>query len=443
MSFPVFSENLRVYNAEQFITSVSQAGPTNLYLTFGRSLPWPNDAAPTQANSSVTVFNDVWKNMVGAKLITGNDIRHAIRRHDWTENTVYDMYDHCTCSLMLFDEDVKFFVVTSDWNVYKCLSNNNGLPSLIMPTQTLTNYTVQESDGYVWKYMYTVTPEERLRFTTDVYIPVRTLTVDNNSLQWRVQQSAIDGGIEAVKITNGGTNYSNASNIIVRISGDGVGATAVAQVNVSMNVIDQIIMTNPGSGYTFADVSVQGGGGSNATFRAMISPPGGHGKDPVRELGGSYVIMNPRLNNTEGGKLQTANEFRQVSVLQDPIEKATNKTASNLVYSQTLKLTLSSGSINYIEDEVVYQGISLANASFTGIVSAWDGSNNIVKLTNTVGSVSPDVLIGANSAAVRFVESITDKELKDYSGNLLYINNTSPIDRADDQTEDFKIVVKF
>ena len=443
MAFSVFSENLRVYNAEQFITSVSQSGPTNIYLTFGKPSPWPNDAAPTQANSSVTVFNDVWKNMMGAKLITGNDIRHATIRNDWTANTSYAMYDHCECSLRLFNANVKFFVVTSDWNVYKCLSNNSGALSTVMPTQTITNSAVQESDGYVWKYMYTVSSEERLRFTTDSYIPVRTLTVNNNSLQWQVQENAIDGGIEAIKIINAGTGYSNSSNIVVSIIGDGTGAAAIATINVSSNTIDQVIMTTPGAGYTFADVTLMGGGGANAAFRAMISPPGGHGKDPVRELGGSYVIMNPRLINTEGGKLPTENEFRQISILQDPREKGFGNVATKLTYSQTLRLITSTGSTDYIEDETVYQGTSLATAYFTATVASWDSGNNVIKLTNTVGNPQADVLVGVNSAAGRFVESITNKELLDYSGNLLYIDNVSPIQRADDQTEDFKIVVKF
>jgi len=175
----------------------------------------------------------------------------------------------------------------------------------------------------------------------------------------------------------------------------------------------------------------------------MISPPGGHGKDATRELGGAYVIMNPRLINTEGGKLPTENEFRQISILQDPRLKGSGNIATGITYSQTLKLAVSTGSTDYIEDEVVYQGTSLSGAYFTGIVASWDGSNNIIKLTNTVGDPQADVLVGANSAAGRFVESITNKELLDYSGNLLYIDNVSPIQRADDQTEDFKIVMKF
>jgi hypothetical protein len=436
----VFSENLRIYNAQQFRQSVSDQGPTNIYLTIGRVQPWPNDANPTQANSSVTVFNDIWKNMLGAKLITGNDTRHAVPRHDWTYGIVYDAYDHCECSIDLFNPNTRFFVVTSDWNVYKCLSNNNGLPSTEMPTQTVTNTPVEESDGYIWKYMYTVSSEERLRFTTNLYIPVRTLTADNNSLQWEVQENAIEGAIEAIKVINSGNNYTSAPTIT--IVGDGAGANAIATINTSSNVVDKITMTNFGVGYTFADVVISGVG-SNASARVIISPPGGHGSDPMRELGGSYLIMNPRLNNTEGGKLPTDNEFRQISIIQDPEEFSTGNIALQSVYSQTLRLTLSTGASGYIEDERVYQGTSLSTAYFTGRVAAWDSGNNILKLTNTVGTVEADVITGANSATVRFVESITNKELKDYSGNLLYTDNVTPIQRADDQTEDFKIVLKF
>ena len=436
----VFSENLRVYNAEQFKASVSTGGPTKIYLTIGKVDAWANDSEPLQANSSVTVFNDVWKNMIGAKQITGNDVRHAIKRVDWTSGTVYDAYDHCTCSLMLFNDNVNFFIVTSDWNVYKCLDNNADGESTVMPTQTVTNAAVEETDGYVWKYMYTVSSEERLRFTTLDYIPVRTLTLDNNSLQWQVQNNAVDGTISSYKVTEGGTGYTSAPTIT--ITGDGTGATATAQINVSSNVVERIIVTNPGAGYTFADVTFSGPG-SNAAARAMISPPGGHGKDPLRELGGSKIIMNIRLNNNEGGKIPTENEFRQISILQDPKVSSTKNAATALVYSQTLRLTLSSGSSNYEKDETVYQGPTFASSYFTGRVVAWDSANNILKLTNTVGTPQSDVITGINTSASRFIESITNKELEDYSGNLLYVDNITPLQRADDQTDDFKIVFKF
>ena len=440
----VYSTNLQVFNAEQFKESVSEPSSTRLYLTIGRAYPWPNDAAPQQANSSVTSFNEVWDNMIGAKLITGFDISHAIPRHDWTANTTYDAYDHCTCSINLFDTNTKFYIVTSDWNVYKCIANNNGAVSNSMPTSLSTTSTITEIDGYVWKYMYTISPSDRLKFTTSNYIPVKTLTVDDNSLQWHVQQNAVDGAINAIKVLNGGQNYSNANNITITIAGDGKDATAIAQVNTVSNTISNIVMTNPGNGYTYAFVNVSTtGAGTNASFKAIISPPGGHGSDALRELGGSYLILDPKLNGTENGVLSVDNDYRQLSIMKDPYFFGSNTIASNTVTSQLTVLSLNGVSVEYIEDEIVYQGVDLGNSTFSGRVVEWNSANSIIKLSNVRGTPTTDILIGTDSGAARFVDSITNPTLEPRSGRLIYIDNIKPIQRDADQIEDFKIVLKF
>ncbi len=438
----VFSENLKIYNAEQFRTSISDPSQPNIYLTIGRVAAWDNDLDPPQANSSVSSFNDVWHQMIAAKLITGGDVRHGIRRINWQENTVYDQYDHRTGSI-LYDSS-QFYVLTTDWNIYKCLSNAMGSISTVMPTQTITDSAVEEQDGYIWKYMYTLTAEERIRFMTDDYIPVRTLSVDNNTLQWHVQDQAISGSIDIIKVDNVGSGYTNANSITVTITGDGTGATARAKINSTSNTVSAITLINRGAGYTTANVAISDTGtGIGATASIVVPPPGGHGSDALRELGGSYLILNPRIKSSEDGKISINNEYRQIAIIQSPIVIGTGNAASNTVYSQVLRLTVSPGSINFNEDEYVYQGESLSAAVFKGLVVDFDTSNNILQLTDTFGDVTSAVLSGANSGAARFVESITEKELRLYSGSLLYIDQIVPIERAADQTEDYKIVLKF
>lgn len=440
----VFSEDLRIYNAEQFKESVSETDSSSLYMTIGRAYPWANDASPLQANSSVAVFNDVWQNMIAAKQITGNDIKHVIRRVDWSANTVYDAYDHCICSLILYSENTEFYILTTDWNVYKCLANNNGSNSTVMPTQLVTDGAVQESDGYIWKYMYTISDSDRLRYTTSEYMPVKTLTQDDGSLQWDVQQDAIQGGIEAVKVTNSGSNYIDANTITLTVTGDGVDCSLTPSVNTTSNTIESVVVTNPGSGYTFAEISVtDSSGGTGAEFRAMISPTGGHGSDPLRELGGSFLLLNPRFSGSEGSKIPVGNDYRQLSIIQDPFVDQTSNVASNTIYSQYTTLTLNGVSVDYVEDENVYQGDSLAEATFSGKVLQWDSANSLIRLTNTRGTPTTELLTGANSAASRFVDSITEGELEKYTGKLLYVDHVTPIERSDDQTEDYKIVFQF
>lgn len=438
----VYSKNLEVYNSEAFKHDIANT-ETNIYLTIGRIAPWPNDAAPPQTNSSVTVFNDIYKNMIGAKLITGNDIYHVIPRIDWAPNTSYQAYDHCTCSLLLYDyPNVKFYVVTSDWNVYKCLGNNNGALSTVMPTSTLATGTITTADNYIWKYMYTISPAEQLKFTTPEYMPVKTLKGNDNSLQWQVQNNAVSGAVNSIKMVHKGNNYTTAN---ITWSGDGSGFNAFPILDTSNNNIDRIVIDDPGRNYTYLDITITGNG-TNAVARAMISPTGGHGSDALYELGGSYLMLNPRIRGSEGGYLPITNDFRQIAIIKDPRERISGNIFANTVATQTTSITVTGISdTQFVKDEIVYQGTTYETASFTGIVLDWNtsGNTNILVLTNTTGTPTEKTIVGLSSGAQRFPTSFTFPELKNYSGKLIYTDNLSPVERANDQTEDFKVIIKF
>lgn len=437
-----FSKDIEIYSAKQFKESVSEPQSSNLYFTFGRVTPWANDAEPLQANTGSATIYDVWKNMIGAKRISGNDIRHVIPRHDWTANTVFNAFDNLTDSLDL--HNTAFYILTSDWNVYKCLSNNYGRPSTTMPSSTATISNFQTADGYIWKYMYTVNAEERLNYLTDSFMPVKTLVINDGSAQWLVQDSAIDGAIDTILLTNNGIGYTN-TNVSIIITGDGIEANAFAQINTSTNTISSIVVDNRGSGYTYANVSIYQANniGSNASARVIMSPVGGHGRDPLSELGGSFLMLNLKLKSDEGGAFIVNNDYRQISIIEDPYYWLTTIPASNTTFSQLTVVSLNGVSAEYIEDEIVYQGTSLANAAFKGTVAQWDSSNNIMKLTNVEGTPTSELLIGSRSTGARFLDSVIAPDLRPYSGKLLYINNITPIERSIDQTESFKIILKF
>lgn len=441
----VYSKNLQIYNAEQFKTSVDTVGQPYLYFTFGKVNPWVDDNSPPQANTSVDSFNEVWKNMIGAKLIQGNDVRLGIRRFDWSSGESYYAYDDCACSMNMNDANVKFYVVTDEWNVYKCIANNNNGFSTSKPTTIDTSLTEQTPDKYIWKYMYTLSDEEKLRFTTTEYIPVKTLTEDDGSLQWQVQDHAIQGSIEAIKLLDAGTGYSTSSVPIISIVGDGVGANAFATVNATTTAIDSITISSKGASYTYADVIITTDTGSGASARVIMSPRGGHGSDPKEELGGSFIIINPKLRGTESEVLDVQNEFRQISIIKNPSVLGGESLASNLVYSQVTTIVLDAVGGNYQEDEIVYQGLNLATAIFKGTVVSWTSSPeiNMLKLIDVSGTPQSGPITGDTSKTSRLYQSTQQKAFEPYTGSLLYLNNLSPIQRAEDQTEDFKIVFSF
>jgi hypothetical protein len=440
MSSSVTSIKMKVNQAEQFKTAISAAtdiNPTTLYLTYGKVTSWANDAAPDTANSSIASDYEVWLNMIGGKKILGSDVIHVIPRYNWTANTKYYAYDHMSTDLY----DKQFYIMTSDYNVYKCLANNSSSNSTVQPTAVNPTTVAQTSDGYIWKYMYTVSDSEQLRFTTAQYIPVKSIPTNDGSLQAQVQTNAVEGAIYSIILANTGSGYSNSSNMTIQISGDGQSATATANVNVSSGKVSTITMTNYGLGYTFANVSISGGGGSGAIGRAIITPFGGHGSDALYELGGSALMFNPSFKFNEGGKLPTTNDFRQIAIVKNPLVRDGSAQMDNTSFSQAYTLT-TVGSGNYVQDEILYQGVSVASAIFSGRLLSWDSANGIARLINTLGAPTSQSLIGANTSTSRFVSNIVDKDVKEHSGYVLYLNNLTPITRSSDQIEDFKLIVK-
>jgi len=188
----------KIHNAEQFIESLSETSATNLYLFIGKVQEWDDENAPPMPNEAVAnTLYSYWDQMIAAKKVTSADVKHVITRRNWESNTAYITYTH-TNPYQLANN---FYVVTEDFNVYKCLQNNlsNGA-STIKPTGTGTA-VIEVVDGYKWKYMYTITSQDTLKYTTSEYIPVQK-SVDTRQIA--VEDAAIDGQIDIINKTSNG-----------------------------------------------------------------------------------------------------------------------------------------------------------------------------------------------------------------------------------------------
>jgi len=203
-------------------------------------------------------------------------------------------------------------------------------------------------------------------------------------------------------------------------------------------------VTDPGSGYTYATASVtDAGAGTGATLRPIISPPGGHGSDPLYELGGKNVRINVKIKYDEGGTLPATNDIRQIAIIKDPLEYGSSNVFSSTVFLQAHTIIVQ-GTGDYDQDETVYQGASLLLSSYYGKVVSWDSGNNKLLLINTKGTpVASRALTGGTSFTSRNISSIDYGDLHDNSGKVLYVNNIEPITRASDQIESYQIIVKW
>lgn len=435
------TKNIKIAAAEEFIESVTEPASSNLYVVIGRNVPWSNDSSPDIANDSIYDQTLLWNNMITGKKVTGNDLSHVVRRVNWSENIVYSYYDDRANNM--FSDNVNFYVLTDEYNVYKCLNNNNGANSTIKPTYITFNSTSTESDGYVWKYMYTLSTKDKVRFLTNDWMPIRKIRIDDGSLQYQVQQEAVDGSIEAIIVSNSGSSYTNSSNIVIAISGDGTGATATASLNTLSNTVSTIYITNKGLNYSYANVAITGGGGSGATARAIMSPFGGHGSNPLYELGGSTLMLGVMIRPDDENVFVPTNDFRQISILRNPLINGTANAFSNSAFTQLLELTVAGSGSDFIDDEQVFQGASLATSTFKGRVLKSNNITNVLYLTDYIGTPTSTNLFGLSSGAVKFVIQIQQPDLKPRSGQLIYIDNISPVTRAEDQIENIKIPIKF
>lgn len=421
----IATSKFRIHNAEQFLESFSEAANTNYYFYIGGVESFADDNnPPTPNNDTNSIEFAPWRDSIGAKRVQAGDVVQVVDRYNWTSGVVYTQYDDQDTNLL----DDNFYVMTANYNVYKCLFNNGGAATGASGEPSGTNTTPFETpDGYVWKYMYTITTSDALKFLTNEFIPVR----DDAA----VQSAAVDGAIHVSLVTAGGTGYSSAS---VSIVGDGTGATATANLN--GGVVESITMDNIGSGYSYAVVTITGDG-SGATARAVISPKGGHGSNNAEELGAKFVMMNVRLDGTEGGTISTENDFRKVGLIRDPEEFAGGlATGSN--YRQTYRYTLNSGTISngpFVQDETVTVG------SNTARVIEYDAVNYYLytDLPLPNAFTTSDVVTGSTSGASGTISAVDQPGLKPYSGDVIYVENRSPISRATDQIEDVKLIVEF
>lgn len=142
-------------------------------------------------------------------------------------------------------EDANFYVMTDEFNVYKCLDNNNNSISIFKPVGTTVDPVIMP-DGYMWKYLYSIPIALRNKFFTDTYIPVVTALRS---------QFYSNGNIQNIRIDKAGKNYTSAS---INVVGDGSRQGDPLLITGSS-------ITSGGSGYTSgATVTIEPPFGANS-----------------------------------------------------------------------------------------------------------------------------------------------------------------------------------
>ena len=475
----IITEKFRLHNAKEFKQSATETGNA-MYMFIGRPLSWSDDSNPPTPVDSLNDEYDAYANMTALKKVSSTDVSHAIIRRDWTSGTKYDEYRHNYTSSNTATSGAStlwastFYVVTSDYNVYKVISNNNGANSTVMPTGTSTNI-LTTGDGYKWKFMYSISASDVIKFVTSDFIPVKTIGAkagvegdvgglgtaasDDNSAQWDVENAAVDGTIEHARVTAGGSSYGSDGNYNVAVSGDG--ASGQLQVTVSSGAITAVTVNAVGSGYSVASIdnallrTATSSSGTGAAFDIIISPKNGHGSDPTEELGGNYVIVNSRLEYAEGsGDFPTDNDFRQIGLIVNPTNAGGNTLSSATTLSALNRISLQSGATMPAVDSTIASAASITTGTATGKVVSVDSTNRYVYYLPSVDTIgnynafanSNGVFVGSDQKGTILSSggvSAAYPEVQRNSGDIVYLENRGAVARAADQIEDIKLIIEM
>lgn len=440
----IIKQSLRHFNSNNFIESLSEISPDTLYLFVGRSQPWSDEELPNTPIDTVSDETNIFKHIDIIKRIQKSEVMNVVKRIDWTNGVVYDEYDDQVDLLNgenpQTNTKYQFYVVTEEFNIYKCISNNNGSQSTSKPVSISTNL-IETSDGYVWKYMYSLNADEIFNYLTTSWLPVKTLTERDGSAQWSVQQSAINGSIEYIKIINGGVDYDPNNPPLITITGDGTGATVNPQIDNITGTITKLNIINKGSGYTNITVNVDTTGttGTGAVFRGIISPLGGHGSNAVTELGGNKVITKVDLGE-EGGLYPSNLSFRQLGLMINPMSIIDGELLSldnvtgvfNIGANVVDNTTGATGTVSYYDYYKKQMYVNVLTGTF-GVGNTITGNNSY---TATITNSTPSKLPMRNIVA-------KGEDIIPNQGEILYIDNFKEIKRSLNQSNDIRIILNF
>lgn len=176
-----------------------------------------------------------------------------------------------------------------------------------------------------------------------------------------------------------------------------------------------------------------------------MSPIGGHGYDSPSELGASQIMYSIEFNAAENQHIPTDITYNQIGLIYNPLAHTTYPYFANgSIYKTTTDFQVSAGFGSYVNSEIIYQGESLNNPSFTAKVLSFDPGTNIINLINIHGTYTLNAPVyGSGSGTTRTLLQVSNPDFINYSGYIAYLENRSSVTRSSDGIEQFKFVLEY
>jgi len=512
----IVTDQFRILNAGNFVDSVTSS--SNSYYVFvglsnpavvgyGRTTDWDTNTPNPTDNFDYQSF--VGDNMSFGKKVTSANVRRLVRRIDWTRGTKYEMYRHdysltnlspTTKSSRLYDAN--YYVMNSEYKVYICVDNGSsgintaGNASLDEPTFTDLEPSKPgvSGDGYLWKYLYTVSPSDIIKFDSTEYISLPSDWATSTNAQISAVRNNGDSDtnenqIKKVYIDIQGLGYSQGSHEL-NILGDGSGGKVIVDVDSNGKITDTVVSSG-GKNYTYGMVDLGSINSSSSTKAKLIPiiPPGkGHGNDIYKELGADKVLVYARFDDSTRD-FPTDVTFAQIGIVKNPTSIGSTNIFTENQYSSlgAIKFTSVTGTVS-VGDKISQ---SVTGGIAKGFVASYDTETKVLKyfqdrnsfLNQTYFDATDYVGVSTNaklyafasnanavtstggfsgsvdtgftgistnptgtkliSLGTQFTNGIANPEINKGSGDIVYLDNRPAISRNSRQKEDVKIILEF
>jgi hypothetical protein len=233
-----------------------------------------------------------------------------------------------------------------------------------------------------------------------------------------------EGSIRLISLSNRGGGYSAIPTIGVSSAPTGgvtgiltatmISGITVCNLNISDNLksVEQVVITNPGAGYTLAPtLQITGGGGSGAAGTVFIGD-GAVGIVTLTDAGSGYTTA-PSVTITGPVGVGTTAEAKAIVSSAGTIT-AVNITNAGAGYTSSPTITIGDPSLdnsgNFKFNEIVTGSIT----GVKGRVRTWNATTNILEVANVSGmfSIGEDIT-GGTSGAVHALRVVSEDPPED------------------------------
>ena len=393
------------------------------------------------------------------KLYTGG-VSRVSKRQDWVSGHEYKAWPDASSHVV-----VKTYSGGGvQLNVYRCLFSPLS-ESLIAPSETFSS-AITTADGYVWKYLFSISDAEALLFMTENWIPVpervseeeaKTLAPGSGRYsQYLSQQNAVYGELYSVEIDSdlvwadsdlGLQRSASGQNVVAKdMSGNSPTQNAVFTIyhDVASGEIRPKLVSI-GKGYigpvTFVLQSDQ-----TKTINGLSGyfPPGvGHGSNIAEEMFVTNVMAVVR-NVPENliADLTNENPFNVVSLVRNPVDVSTKAIATKSSYVACKAIdvsghTFSPNDLIYTAAGVAFARVVAVNKSKVYYVNHLEqGELNII--------TDSDFVKQNPNASSLTVTAVYNREVVYNSQSHILIDfKPGEIIRSQEQTESFSFILSF